>query len=294
MIIGTRGSALAMVQTDMVVSALKRKVPDIQFDVRKIKTTGDNVTDRPLAALGGMGAFVKELDELIISKSIDCSVNSLKDVPVVSDLRIAIGSVLPRGPVEDVILSDVPLEDLPRGSVVGSSSVRRSSQLLSVRPDLIVKDIRGNVPTRVRKWKDGQYDAIVLAKAGLDRLGIVERSYTLDPAIFIPAAGQGAIAITCLEESGTSGILHLIDDERTRIEIDAERYLLKRLGGGCSMPIGVWADLQDDQIIVRAAVSADPKNIFRSEEDLSLHDLRMGLDRMAVILSKALPGGCSS
>ncbi len=283
-----------MVQTDMVVSALKRKVPDIQFDVRMIKTTGDNVTDRPLAALGGMGAFVKELDELILSKSIDCSVNSLKDVPVDLTSGIIIGSLLPRGPVEDVILSDVPLEDLPRSSVVGSSSVRRSSQLLSVRPDLIVKDIRGNVPTRVRKWKDGQYDAIVLAKAGLDRLGIVERSYTLDPSVFIPAAGQGAIAITCLEEGGISGVVHSIDDERTRIEIEAERYLLKKLGGGCSMPIGVWADLQDDVIMVRAAVSADPKNIFRSEESLSLRDLRIGLDKMAVILSKALPGGCSA
>ena len=175
MIIGTRGSALALAQTALVVKELERRCPGVELEVREIRTVGDRVTDRPLSSLGGYGAFTKELDQRIVSGEVDIAVNSLKDMPVDLTPGTELAAVLPRAPVEDVLLSKVPLDELPKGAVVGSSSVRRRSLLLWKRPDLEVRDLRGNVPTRIRKWKEGEYDAIVLARAGILRLGITER-----------------------------------------------------------------------------------------------------------------------
>ncbi len=256
MIIGTRGSELARVQTGMVVSMLKERRPDLDVDVRTVTTTGDVVRDRPLGALGGFGAFTKELDRLIVDGDIDAAVNSLKDMPVDLTEGIELAAVLPRAPVEDVLLSPVPLEQLPPGAVVGTSSVRRRMQLLARRPDLDIRDLRGNVPTRIRKWKEGEYDA------SLD-----EEYHILPPEVFVPSPGQGAIAVVCRAGSPHLPILRELDDARTRREVEAERRVLKGLGGGCSVPIGVWARVVDGSMVVKAVVSSENGEV-RAERTL--------------------------
>ena len=279
MIIGTRGSDLARVQTNMVVSMVKERCPDLEVEVRIVSTTGDVVTDRPLGALGGFGAFTKELDRLIVDGEIDVAVNSLKDMPVDLTEGTALAAVLPRAPVEDVLLSVVPLEQLPTGAIVGTSSVRRRMQLLSRRPDLDIRDLRGNVPTRIRKWKEGQYYAIVAARAGLVRLGLDEDYHILPPDIFVPSPGQGAIAVVCRSGSPYLSVLRELDDERARKEVDAERRVLKGLGGGCSLPIGVWARMVDSNMIVKALVNTERGEV-RAERTLPAGAYDEGLDEL--------------
>jgi hydroxymethylbilane synthase len=277
MIIGTRGSDLARVQTNIVVSMVKERRPDLEVEVRMVSTIGDVVTDRPLGSLGGFGAFTKELDRLIVDGEIDVAVNSLKDMPVDLTEGTALAAMLPRAPVEDVLLSAVPLEQLPSGAIVGTSSVRRKMQLLSRRPDLDIRDLRGNVPTRIRKWKEGQYDAIVAARAGLVRLGLNEAYHILAPEVFVPSPGQGAIAVVCRAGSPYLGVLKELDDESTRREVDAERRVLKGLGGGCSLPIGVWARTEGSKMIVKAVVNTE-KGEIRAERTLPSSAYGEGLD----------------
>mgnify|MGYP000952648437 FL=1 len=279
MIIGTRGSELARVQTGMVVSMLKERRPDLDVDVRTVTTTGDVVRDRPLGALGGFGAFTKELDRLIVDGRIDAAVNSLKDMPVDLTEGVELAAVLPRAPVEDVLLSPVPLEQLPPGAVVGTSSVRRRMQLLARRPDLDIRDLRGNVPTRIRKWKEGEYDAIVAARAGLVRLGLDEGHHILPPEVFVPSPGQGAIAVVCRAGSPHLPILRELDDVRTRREVEAERRVLKGLGGGCSVPIGVWARVVDGSMVVKAVVSSENGEV-RAERTLDPDACEEDLDEL--------------
>jgi hydroxymethylbilane synthase len=287
MIIGSRNSALAMAQTRKVVEMMAVRSPDLAIEVLEVRTEGDRVTDRPLASLGGVGAFTKELDQRIVSGEIDVAVNSLKDMPVDMTPGTTLAAVLPRGPVEDVLLSSVPLDALPSGAVVGSSSVRRRSMLLAKRPDLVVKDLRGNVPTRIRKWKEGGYDAIVLARAGMVRLGIEEQYYLLDPAEFIPAPGQGAIAIVCASGSPYLHDLRQLDDLRTRTEVEAERAILKALGGGCSVPIGVWAIKEGGALRIRAVVVGD-KGELSVDRSVSLDDVGKVVDEIADTLRPAM------
>lgn len=287
MIIGTRESALAKWQTNTVISKLKELDPGIDIQVKYVKTTGDEVKDKPLSALGGFGAFVKELDYKIVDGEIDVAVNSLKDMPMELTEGTDLAAVLPRGPVEDVLLSEVPLNELPNKAVVGSSSVRRRHQLLAQRPDLVIKDLRGNVPTRIRKWKEGEYDAIVLARAGMERLGVEEKHFILDPEVFIPAVGQGAIAVACREGSEYMDLLKKLEDPKTRKEVDAERYVLRALGGGCSVPIGIWARSDDKGIFIIGSVIGR-KGVVRSERTIPHGDVRHGLVEFAVKLSKGL------
>ncbi len=287
--IGTRGSELAMAQTRTVVAMLAERCPELDVRVQEVRTVGDRVTDRPLASLGGFGAFTKELDQRIVAGEIDIAVNSLKDMPVDLTPGTVIAAILPRGPVEDVLLSKVPLEELPRGAVVGSSSVRRRSLLARARPDLEIRDLRGNVLTRIRKWKDGEYDAIVLARAGLKRLGIEEPAFTLDPAIFVPAVGQGAIAIVCAEGSEHIAQLRRLDDARTRIEVEAERHIMRRLGGGCSVPIGIWAVLGEETLTVRGSVlSSDRARDVSIVRTMPVGERERELDEMAAAMLPAL------
>ena len=241
MILGTRGSRLALAQSNMVLQRVTGRYPDKMVELKIISTVGDRVHDQPLASLGGFGAFVKELDNKILSGEIDIAVNSLKDMPVEPTEGTEIAAILPRGPVEDVLVSDMPLEAVMPGSVIGTSSVRRKCLLLNLRPDLVVKDLRGNVPTRVGKMKDGSYDGIIIARAGIERLKIDCPMYVLDPEKFVPAVGQGAIAIVCKAGSPYKKMLETFDDSTTRICVDAERHIMKALGGGCSVPIGIWA-----------------------------------------------------
>jgi len=291
MIIGTRGSALALAQTRIVSAMLEERCPGMSIEVREVRTMGDRVTDRPLASLGGYGAFTKELDQRILAGEIDAAVNSLKDMPVDLTPGTELAAVLPRGPVEDVLLSNVPLDELPAGAVVGSSSVRRRSILLWRRPDLDVRDLRGNVPTRIRKWKSGEYDAIVLARAGLVRLGIEERYHILDPEVFTPAVGQGAIAIVCAAGSEHLPCLRLLDDRKTRMEVEAERFILRALGGGCSVPIGVWATLQGNALRVRGSVITDrPSDNVFVDRTVPLDSLEEGLTAIAEVMRPAVRG----
>ncbi len=291
MIIGTRGSALAKAQTEMVIEQLKSRFPELEVKIKIIATTGDKVRDRPLEALGGFGAFVKELDQRIVSKEIDVAVNSLKDMPVVLTEGTALAAVLPRGPVEDVIVPDIPLSKLPEGATVGTSSVRRKALIRSRRPDLVIKDMRGNVPTRIRKWKEGMYDAIVLARAGIDRLGLKVPYFSLDPEVFVPAVGQGAIAIVCKENSPYLAMLEILNDRKTRTEVDAERFVLKALGGGCSVPIGVWARLEDDTLRLRGVVVGDQGKLTADiREEIPIKILDKGLEKVVEEMSKGMEG----
>lgn len=291
MIIGTRGSALALAQTALVVKELERRCPGVELEVREIRTVGDRVTDRPLSSLGGYGAFTKELDQRIVSGEVDIAVNSLKDMPVDLTPGTELAAVLPRAPVEDVLLSKVPLDELPKGAVVGSSSVRRRSLLLWKRPDLEVRDLRGNVPTRIRKWKEGEYDAIVLARAGILRLGITERFHVLDPEIFTPAPGQGAIAVVCASGSEHLPCLRRLDDHGTRVAVEAERNVLRALGGGCSVPIGVWAVPQGDGLRVRGSVISErPEDSVFVDRTVPLESMTEGLAAIAEEMRPAVRG----
>jgi hydroxymethylbilane synthase len=279
MIVGTRGSRLAVAQTDMFVDRLKALHPEIETELRIVATTGDKVRDQPLASLGGFGAFVKELDNKIVAGEIDCSVNSLKDMPVVCTPGTRIVAVMTRGPVEDVLISDVPLKELPEGAVVGTSSVRRKALLLHMRPDLKVADLRGNVPTRVNKMRTGQFDAILLARAGLDRLGIACCHSILDPTQFVPAVGQGAIAISCAERSIYAEVLSDLNHTETRLCVEMERYILAGLGGGCSVPIGIWAVRELNEVRVRGVVlREDGSKAFRLDRSIGEKRPREELD----------------
>lgn len=242
--VGTRGSKLAIIQTEIVVTALRRKFPFIDFNVITIKTKGD-IDNRPLFTIDRKGIFEKEINEAVIKNSIDFAVHSLKDIP--SDLSdiLTVASIPKRSKPNDVLVSHkkIKLKHLRPGAVVGTSSLRRAIQLLRLRPDLDVRPIRGNVETRIGKTVSGDYDAIILAEAGLLRLGledqIVER---FDIKDFVPAPGQGSIAVICrTDNQELIELLKKIEDPQSRTEIDAERALLKQIEGGCRFPVGAVA-----------------------------------------------------
>lgn len=278
MIIGTRSSSLAMAQTNTVISLLAGE----DIEVKKISTSGDRITDKPLRSFG-LGAFVRELDAMIVSGEIDLAVNSLKDMPSEDAEGTILVAVLPRGPIEDVLLSDVPLEELPQGAVVGTSSVRRAAILHHIRPDIEIKDLRGNVHTRLDKWKRGEYDAIILARAGLERLHLQEKYHILDPNVFVPAAGQGAIAVVCAKNSPYRERLTHLNDEATRKDVDVERKILCELGSGCSIPVGIHAT-EEGSFVTAVAVSEERivriSQRVNSENDIKsiAAELRRGID----------------
>jgi len=252
MIIGTRDSRLALAQTGIFMEMMA-DVSDISMELKPVKTSGDMDQITELKDMGGYGAFVRELDNALLAGDIDVSVNSMKDMPVFRGKEITIGAVLPRASVEDVILP-IKIKDLPQGAVVGSSSVRRNFILKSIRPDLDVVGLRGNIDTRLRKLDTGNYDAIILAKAGLERLGIRREMHTLSLDDFVPAPGQGAIAVAC-RSSDEMIIKELakVDDKDTRIETEAERKIMSIMGGICSSPIGINAKKQRNGLRIRAS-----------------------------------------
>lgn len=291
MIVGTRGSRLALAQTSIFVDAFSKKFPDVDIEIRKIVTTGDRIRDRPLSAIGGFGAFVKELDRQILDGKIDVAVNSLKDMPVKLTEGTCLAAVLPRGPVEDVVIPPVPLEKLPPGSIVGTSSVRRKALLMNKRDDLIIKDMRGNVTTRLRKLDLGEYDAIVMARVGLERIGFDGHFLPLDPEEFIPAVGQGAIAVVCRKGSEYEKMLKSIEDPPTRMEVDAERFILGALGGGCSVPIGLWAKVDGKRMRVRGIVLTESgKQLAKIDRSFDLEMIPQPLDEIVSELKKGMEG----
>ena len=246
--VGTRESALAMRQTDIFSGKLKAVRPDVEIEVVGMKSLGDIDLTSPLDQMQNVGAFVRELDDAILKGSIDCSVNSLKDVPTKMDPRLTIAAVLERDAVEDVVLP-CPLDELPEGARVGTSSIRRSMQLRSIRPDLEILPLRGNIHTRMDKLDSGKYDAILLAKAGLDRMGIKRPMFELDRKQFVPAPAQGTIAVECRsDDEGTIDILKSVDHAPSRKAVELERDIMRLMGAGCSAPVGISAVLKGSRI----------------------------------------------
>src|SRR5258706_1553966 len=263
LVIGSRGSQLALWQAHWVKARLEDLGEECRIEI--IHTTGDKITDVALSKVGTKGLFTKEIEEALLSGSIDLAVHSLKDMPT----EVPAGLTLPAFPVRedprDAIVGK-PLAELSHGACVGTSSLRRSAQLRALRPDLRIESIRGNVDTRLRKLDEGQYDAILLAFAGLKRLGWHDRiAELLEPHVMCPAVGQGALAIETRDDGGHGhAVSHPLDKDQTRICVTAERALLATLGGGCQVPIGAYAVTSSAVGEIQAVVvSPDGAQIIR-------------------------------
>jgi len=267
--IGTRGSLLALWQAEHVKGLLVARGHEVEL--HKITTTGDQVLDRRLESIGGKGAFLKEIEEAMLAGQVDLAVHSLKDVPTLLPAGLSLCAYLERADPRDALLSNSGkrLESLPAGARVGTTSLRRSSQVKAMRPDLHVDDLRGNVDTRIRRLRERHYDAVILAMAGLVRLGRTgEVTQVLDPEVFVPAPGQGAIALECRQDDAdvraAAAALH---HEPTTRAVTAERALLAALEGGCNVPLGAHAAPVSGGLRLRAFVArADGSAILRGED----------------------------
>lgn len=255
LVIGTRGSQLATTQTGHVADAL-RAACGVEVELKIISTRGDRVRDRPLAEVGGKGLFTLELEQALHDGSIDLAVHSLKDLPTDDPEGLVIAALPERVDPRDVLVGST-LDGLAAGAVVGTGSARRRALLLDARPDLALEGIRGNVDTRLRKLREGPYDAIVLAAAGLDRLGLEVDGERLDPRRFVPAPGQGVLAVQCAQRPEVLELVARIDHASTRTRVAAERGFLAALGGGCSVPAAAYAELDGDMIVLHAALGND-------------------------------------
>jgi hydroxymethylbilane synthase len=269
--IGTRGSLLARTQTEWAAEQLRRARPGLTIHIEIIETTGDLRRDVPFAAVGTKGMFVKEIEQALADGRIDVGVHSLKDMPSELPAGLELACVPARENPYDALLarSHASLRGLPQGAVVGTSSVRRSAQIRHIRPDLQIVELRGNLDTRMRKLDEGQYDAIVLAAAGLNRLGLGSRiTEELPIDICVPAAGQGALALeTRVGDAETLALLAAIQDPDSADAIAAERAFLAALGGGCSVPAGALAELREGEISIAAMLAApDGSRILRAAD----------------------------
>ena len=251
--IGSRGSKLALWQARWVAGRLEELGYRTRIEI--IKTTGDKITDVALSKVGGKGLFTKEIEEALLARSIDLAVHSMKDVPTELPAGLTLGAVSAREDPRDAVAGR-PLAELPAGAKVGTSSLRRAAQLRLLRPDLAVENIRGNVDTRLRKLDDGRYDAVILACAGLKRLGLEARiAEPLPVDVMIPAVGQGALGIEIRDEEGPAAeACRRLDDPPTRTAVLAERAFLAALGGGCQVPVGAHAQVADGTVTLEAIV----------------------------------------
>lgn len=271
---GSRGSPLALRQTEIVLDGMKPL--GIEMELRKVKTSGDVFLDKPLHQLSGFGVFVAEIDERMLSGEIDLAVHSMKDLPTKRPEELTISAILKRDSPYDVLLSRngaQKLEELNEGAVIGTSSMRRTAQLRRARPDLEVKSLRGNLQTRLRKLNDGDYDAIVMAEAGLQRMGLDLAYARLDGDRFVPSANQGTIIVVAKKGSKAEIYSQSLDDAHTRMETMIERKILETVGGGCIVPMAVHAEVYDGEARVLAEVlSLDGKRFVRVNELISLED----------------------
>jgi len=277
-IIGTRSSKLALWQAEFVKAELNRLYPDIEIELNKIKTTGDKILDVPLAQVGGKGLFVKEIEEALLGGKADIAVHSMKDVPTEFPEGLHLAVICEREDPRDAFISGIqdsrPSElpeatkfkiqdskSLPKGAKIGTSSLRRACQLLSLRPDLKIEQLRGNLETRLRKLDEGRFDAIILAAAGVKRLGLEKRITEILPfEISLPAIGQGAVGIECrIDDEFINKVIAPLDHLETAICVKAERAFLKKLEGGCQVPIAAYA-----RIGQRARSAGQKTNIYTS------------------------------
>lgn len=261
--LGTRGSALARWQADFVKAELGRLAPDVEIEIVLIATQGDKTQTGSIEAMGAQGVFTKEIQRALLDNEIDFAVHSLKDLPTDVIEGVSLAASPKRGPLRDAIISPVcqTLDTLPQGARIGTGSLRRRAQLLNLRPDLNVQDIRGNVDTRLRKLDEGQYDAILLAEAGLVRLGWDARiTELLEPTRFLPAVGQGALGIEARDgDKTTRHVLDLLNDPATWAAIIAERAMLTTLRGGCLAPIGAWGRIGENGSLRLTGKVLDPE-----------------------------------
>ena len=256
--IATRGSKLALWQAEHVKAEIIRRFPDAEIDLLVLKTRGDAILDMPLAAIGGKGLFVKEIEEALLVNSADMAVHSMKDMPMTLPEGLVLGAIMDRADPRDMFLSvnHASLASLPPDAKVGTSSLRRAAQLLNLRADISPLSLRGNVDTRLRKLLEGEYDAVIMAAAGIARLGLVApHMAAIDPGVFLPAAGQGAIGIECREDrKDVRAILAALDHAQTRVCVTAERAFLEDLGGSCHAPIAAYAVADAKSLSVKGLV----------------------------------------
>jgi hydroxymethylbilane synthase len=292
-VIGTRASALALVQANMALAALQSRYPEQAFRLEHVTTKGDLVQDRPLSDVGGQGLFVTAIEEALRAGRIDLAVHSAKDLPALlaPDMRLA--AFPERADPRDVLIARdgrSSLADLPDGAILGTGSARRACQIHALRPDLVLRDLRGNVDTRLRKLREGQYDAIILAKAGVERLELDLPMQVLDLMTMIPAVAQGALAIEIrTDDTDITDLLAFWDHAATRITVTAERAFLAGIGGGCHTPLGAWARLDGDELIITGMLGNDAGAIARGERRGVASDAaQLGADLAAELLASGV------
>lgn len=288
--IGSRGSILARWQAEFIRKQLFQ-VTGVEAEIVIIKTSGDKMQQSPLTQIGGKGIFIKELEEALLEESIDLAVHSVKDIPTEIPGRLCFPAVCRRDDVRDCLISHTgtALAQLKQGARVGTSSLRRQAQLRHYRADLDIRELRGNVDTRLRKVESGEYDAIVLSKAGLDRLGWSQKiTEPLSPEISLPAVGQGAISIESrVKDEESNQILARLDDAETRTAILAERALLSALHGGCQVPLGAWARMERGELVMEAVVcSVDGVQYVRHRATAPPEQAAQLGERMAQLLTE--------
>jgi len=287
--IATRKSALALWQAEYVKAQLEHFHSGITVELVPMTTKGDVILDTPLAKVGGKGLFVKELEVAMLEGRADIAVHSMKDVPVEFPDGLGLEVICPREDPRDAFVSNTyaNLDELPEGAIVGTSSLRRQCQLKSQRPDLTIRDLRGNVNTRLRKLDDGEYDAIILASAGLIRLEMPERIKAfIEPEQMLPANGQGAVGIECrTNDEAIKQLLAPLECKTTRVRVLAERAMNKALEGGCQVPIGSYAIVNNDELYLRGLVGAvDGNEIIESDITGHIKDAEQLGDKLAQTL----------
>ncbi|GAA6166983.1 hydroxymethylbilane synthase [Sessilibacter corallicola] len=268
--IATRESALALWQAEYVKAELERIHPDLSVELCPMTSRGDKILDVPLAKVGGKGLFVKELETSMLAGETDIAVHSMKDVPMEFPEGLGLAVICPREDPRDALVSNTydSFDALPQGAIVGTSSLRRQCQLSSIRPDLEIRFLRGNVNTRLAKLDAGEYDAIILAAAGLIRLEMAERiKQFLEPELSLPAGGQGAVGIECrTDDEQVLALLKPLHDDATAIRVTAERAMNRRLEGGCQVPIGCYAELEGEEVWLRGLVGRPDGTVILSDE----------------------------
>ncbi len=271
LVIGSRGSELALWQAKFVKKELERKNKNLSVEIKIVSTKGDKILDVALSKIGDKGLFTKELENELLKGTIDIAVHSLKDLQTELPKGLKLAAVTKRHPVEDVLIArkkGMKIKDLCEGAVVATGSLRRKSQLLHIRPDIKIEELRGNVPTRIKKFIDSKWDAIILARAGVERLGLSKHiSSFIATDDILPAVGQGALGIEIREDNNLAEkVLNKIHDEKTFIAVRAERSLLKTLEGGCQVPIGAFAQVKQNGLYLDAIVgSIDGSITFRKK-----------------------------
>lgn len=294
MLFGTRGSALALSQTEHTVKRFQRLNPDTEVKTVIIATTGDKLSDAPLAVIGGFGAFTREIEHALLSREIDAAVHSLKDLPVQQPDGLCIGAISERCIATDVLVSEAgyTLESLPEGAQVGTSSLRRKMQLLAIRPDLKIEELRGNVPTRIDRVRERRFDAAVIARAGLARLKLEDTTCFREIPLsqMLPAPGQGALAVEIRNDTAEiARKVERLHDRKAAAEVCCERAILRGFGGGCRSPLGAYAHYENETLQV-SAMAGNPetgKTIQVQESGASEEAEALGL-RIGLKLRKAL------